>query len=163
MKNHKHIKVLLVDDTISMNKYIRMLLEKMGDYFLLSYVSTAESLFDHLDTSEPLPNLILLDINLPGMKGLEACKAITELYPSISVLIITAELNTVELKGRTQRAGAKGFLTKPFTGDQLLETINDIICIDVTPEEVEEQRQRRIEQYKNKRLSVKTLFKRGRT
>lgn len=70
------------------------------------------------------PDLLLTDIRMPGMTGLEAAKRIVEAHPEVSVVVMTgfSEFDTLL---ETVRLGVSGFLMKPFTPDDLRKTVEE--------------------------------------
>ena len=68
------------------------------------------------------PQAVVLDVMMPGMDGVEVCARITESYPSLSVLILTAR-DDPALEDRCMAAGASHFLTKPFEPDRLIDLL----------------------------------------
>jgi len=68
------------------------------------------------------PNLVLLDIALPGLTGIELCKLIAEQYPSISVLMVSAKTDEHSITG-SLKSGAKGFLSKNASKDEIEKAI----------------------------------------
>jgi DNA-binding response OmpR family regulator len=111
-------KVLLVDDAISLHAFIRYMLQhtSKGLFDLVTLTST-EDMLEQVGTINP--DIILLDINLPYMDGIEGCRKLRETYPDIPVVIITAELDVQERMIDSLDAGAQGFVTKPFNAEKL--------------------------------------------
>ncbi|WDP86378.1 MAG: response regulator [Desulfobacter sp.] len=107
-------KILVVDDEVSVNNNIRKILGKTG-YEIDQAVSKAEAIekINH----QPY-RLVLLDLRMPGVAGLELLEAISEAQPSARVIIITgyASIGTAI---ETARIGAVDYLPKPFTPDEL--------------------------------------------
>ena len=122
--------VLLVDDSISFHSMIELFLRQSAiqRYKLLS-VTSAEAMFELLQCETEV-GLILLDISLPDMNGIAACKRLREEYPHIPAIIITAKLdrNLVEIAAK---AGAADFLIKPFDGASLRSRIQHAISVAV--------------------------------
>ena len=111
-------KVLLVDDTISLHAFIRYMLQHISKgLFNLVTLTSAEEMLENIAVIEP--DIILLDINLPDMNGIEGCRKLREAYPDIPVIIITAELDVQERLIDSRDAGATGFATKPFNTEKL--------------------------------------------
>jgi len=71
------------------------------------------------------PDLVLLDLGLPGMSGTEALKAIQHLYADIPVLILSASDNLHDMQ-RCMNAGAHGFINKTEPGNSLLAAIESV-------------------------------------
>ncbi len=69
-----------------------------------------------------LPDVVLMDINLPDMDGLAATMSIRRTLPSTAVVIMSVQ-DEDSYRRRAQQAGASAFLTKPFSGEELVETL----------------------------------------
>lgn len=116
-------KVLVVDDEEVNRALLEMTLEECYD------VKTAHSGASCLElVGSFLPDLILMDINMPGMTGLEACQLIKSSpeTKSIPVVFVTA-LEGSEIKAQTVDAGGLDFFTKPIDPDELLTRIQSIL------------------------------------
>lgn len=116
----KKIKVLIVDDQTLMRDGLKTILNYQED---IEVVSTASSGFDALKKlEENTVDVVLMDIRMEGMNGLECTKLIKEKYPHIVVLILTT-FNEEEYIKDSLRAKAGGYLLKDIEGDKLVETI----------------------------------------
>lgn len=113
--------ILVVEDDRDMNELICAVLKEAG-YNAIS-VSTGEQGLEK--THQMKPDLVLLDIMLPQMDGVEVCRSISshEETKSIPIIIVTIkrELST---KLASYIAGARRYITKPFGVDELLGEIN---------------------------------------
>jgi CheY-like chemotaxis protein len=109
--------LLIVDDDHGIRAVLCWILENAG-----AQVTPAASGEDALDRMrEKAFDLILLDINMPGMGGLEALDCIVQTYPQTRVIMLSAD-TTWNLNMATDR-GACGFLRKPFRVRELLEIV----------------------------------------
>ena len=74
------------------------------------------------------PALVILDILMPGMDGIEVCRTIKQgsTTNQIKVIMLTV-LNDRTTRERAYEAGANGYMSKPFTGRDLLEMIEDVL------------------------------------
>jgi len=68
-------------------------------------------------------DIVILDLEMPGMNGLETCKQIKKLHPAVSILILSWHSNTAQV-GLLLEAGARGFLAKDCTKEELLTAIS---------------------------------------
>ncbi|MGM0500908.1 MAG: response regulator [Bacillota bacterium] len=113
--------VLIVDD----EKNIRLTLEKclMADYDVVTAVNGEDALnkFEENDFA-----VVLLDLKLPGLGGLEILEKIKEQDPEVKVIIITG-YGSVETAVETMKLGAIDYLRKPFTPDEIKEIVKEVI------------------------------------
>ena len=113
MKSEK--KILVVDDEVSMRRNIVDLLSAKG--YLTLEAGSGEEAFGMIDDSRP--DMLILDINLPGINGLEVLKLVKEKYPEIICLLFTA-FGSSEKAIRAMKLGAFDYLEKPFELDEFL-------------------------------------------
>jgi len=113
--------IYIVDDEKTIREGVSMALE--ADYSVKAF-ATAESAIDAI--KETLPDLVLLDIGLPGMNGIEALGRIKELSPDILVIMITAyeDINSVI---SAMKLGAYDYVVKPLHMDALEVTIGNAL------------------------------------
>ncbi|MFO7688115.1 MAG: response regulator [Desulfobacterales bacterium] len=106
--------VLVIDDEVAVNNNIRKILSKKG-YRVDQATSKAEALemIDRVDY-----RLVLLDLKMPGVKGLELLAAIRDLRPHTKVIIITGYAS-IETAVQSARMGAVDYVPKPFTPDEI--------------------------------------------
>ena len=117
--------VLVVEDTQAERKLISALLKYAG--FIVSAVDSVESALDWLNDN-PLPNLVLLDIILPGESGLDLCRQIrsNEKWKDIPVLFCSSKSEDFD-RFWAMRQGGNDYLTKPFAPKQLLDSVYENI------------------------------------
>ncbi len=114
--------ILVVDDEEDTVELARMVLEYEG-YRVFS-ASDGEEAIQFLNTNSEKPNLILLDVLMPKVNGLEVCKWIKNnpKLKNIPVLIFTAKVGKKDrIAGK--EAGADAYINKPFSADDLLNLI----------------------------------------
>ena len=122
------MRALIIDDSAVMRKVIERSLRQAGieQLDVLQAGNGAEAL-ELLRTAPPL-DLILSDINMPGMDGLAFLEGRTaeNLAPGIPVIMVTTEASE-PLVLRALAAGARGYLCKPFTSDQIKARITPLL------------------------------------
>src|SRR5882762_5950686 len=106
--------VLVVDDDSGVRESFRLILE---DHYDVVDVPDGPSALDAVRASAV--DLVLLDIRLPGMDGIEVLERIKALDEGIEVILVTA-VKTVRTAGAAMKLGAFDYLTKPFEEDELL-------------------------------------------
>ena len=113
---------LVIDDEVAVNNNIRKILEKKG-YRVDQAISREEALEKINESSYPV---IMLDLKMPGVKGLELLQSIRERRPEAMVVIITGYAS-IETAVETARMGAVGYLAKPFTPDEIRGAADDAV------------------------------------
>lgn len=104
-------KILIVDDEADVLEVVEMLLASEGFDII-----TAENGLKALEVLETeIPDLVLLDIMMPELDGVEACKRMRKIpeMKSVPIVMFSAKLSPVDKK-ESFNAGADGFITKPF-------------------------------------------------
>ena len=117
-------KILAVDDSATMRQLVSFTLKKAG-----FAVTSAHDGLQALDIAkEEEFDLILSDINMPNMNGIELCKQLRTIndYKSTPILMLTTEASEKE-KMHGKSAGASGWIIKPFNPNQLLKTVSRIL------------------------------------
>ena len=123
----KSLNVLIIDDNQTMRDELTNLVEKVG----VSKINTAASgkdaikyLLNTNDTADQV-SLILLDIMMPEMTGIEFLKVAKEYYRTIPIVMVTAEV-TIDNVVESQKHGSVDFIAKPFNLDILVEKLENI-------------------------------------
>jgi len=112
--------VMIVDDERNIREALTGVLKDEG--YVVSAAGSAEEAFKKLD-SEKVPDVILLDIWLPGMDGTDALKAIKVKFPGLPVIMISGHAN-IETAVKTTKLGAYDFIEKPLSLDKV------ILCVE---------------------------------
>lgn len=116
------IRVVIVDDYDMTRMLLRIILE--GDHY--EVVGEAGDGKEGVEISLKLqPDLILLDVNMPVMNGLEALQKIHLELPGAIVLMVTGD-DDVELVNQAILNGASGFIIKPFNSESVRGTLRDV-------------------------------------
>jgi DNA-binding NarL/FixJ family response regulator len=117
------IKVLIVDDQSLIREGLTMMLNLYDDIFIIGEVANGEEAIKILDTQEV--DVILMDIRMPIMDGVEATKIIKEKYPKVKVLILTT-FNEDEYIFEGLKNGADGYLLKDIGSEELVKGIQTV-------------------------------------
>jgi len=121
------IRVLIVDDQALVRDGFRMILELDGEIEVVGEAHDGESALAEIDRTGP--DLVLMDIRMPGMDGLEATRRLMRRNDAPRVLVLTtydADANVVE----AMRAGASGFLLKDVRKGQLVRAVHQAAAGD---------------------------------
>lgn len=119
----ENIRVLIVDDLPETRENVRKLLQFESDIEVIGQAGTGEEAIEM--ARQFTPDIILMDINMPGVDGIGASQQITELVPTVQIIIMSVQSDPNYLR-RAMMAGARDFLTKPFGGDELTAAIRRV-------------------------------------
>ncbi len=128
--------ILIVDDDKNICKMIEASLRKERKYEIETALS-GEACLRIL--REDIPDLILMDIQMPGIDGIETLQKVKQEDSRIPVIMMTAH-GTIERAVQSMKLGAYDFLTKPFARDRLLVTVNNALINNSLRKEVDELR-----------------------
>lgn len=117
------IRVLIVDDLPETRENVRKLLQFESDIEVIGQAGTGEQAIEM--AQEHQPDIILMDINMPGIDGIGASQKISELVPASQIIIMSVQSDSDYLR-RAMLAGARDFLTKPFGGDELVAAVRRV-------------------------------------
>jgi two-component system, NarL family, invasion response regulator UvrY len=117
------IKVLLVDDHKIVRTGIRGIFEATDDIEVMGEAASGEEAVKFVRTH--VPDVALMDLQMPGMGGLEATKSVTRISPRTRVLVLTSYEDEI-FPMRLLRNGAAGYLTKGCASDELLEAVRQM-------------------------------------
>jgi DNA-binding NarL/FixJ family response regulator len=115
------IKILIVEDHEVVIKGIRALLDPYDDLEVIGYALEPEDAQKKMETLSP--DVIIMDINLPEMSGIELTKIITEKHPDTKVVYYTSHVDEQMITDGFE-AGAFGYVPKDFSTEELVEAIH---------------------------------------
>jgi pilus assembly protein CpaE len=115
------IRVMIVDDIAETREQLRKLLSFDPDITVVAMAGSGEEAVAQV--VEANPDVVLMDINLPGMDGISATAKLLELVPTVQVVMLSVQ-GDVDYMRRAMMAGARDFLTKPPSADDLINTIH---------------------------------------
>ena len=102
-------RMLIVEDEVDINDCLQQFFSSKG--FSVAAAYSGEEAMQKL--SEEQAEVVLLDIVLPGLSGIEVLKKIREIQPKATVIMVTA-LNQDDIRAQAERFGAAAYVTKPF-------------------------------------------------
>ncbi len=121
--NSVPLKVLLVDDHPLLRKAIRSVLDNQKEFVVIAEAS------DGLEAvklaSELIPDIVIMDISMPKLNGIEATKQIKAKNPQIAVLVLTVHDDIEHVVGILE-AGAAGYLTKSALDEEIVQAVRAI-------------------------------------
>ena len=123
-------RILIIDDSPTLRMMIARVLQKTG-----FHVSMAANGTDGLNKAvQERPDCIILDVVLPGLNGFSVCRQLRAMDPEhdLSIIMVSSK-NTPVDQHWGLRQGADRYLFKPFTEEQLLETVKEVIAANTHP------------------------------
>ena len=122
-KSQEKYRILLADDHVLIRHGIRIILSSDADLEIVGEVSNGDELLDRL--REIAVDMLILDISMPKVSGLELTEILKESYPSLKILVLTMHKNIRFLR-RAIAAGADGYLVKSDTEQEIIAAIRKI-------------------------------------
>ncbi len=116
-------RIVLADDHIILRQGVKKIIEEYGDLKVVGEAGDGLELLDLLKRSTP--DMVILDISMPNLRGIEAAREIKNVYPSIKILILTMHKKT-EYVYYALSAGVEGYLLKEDTESELFSAIETI-------------------------------------
>lgn len=124
MKEEMRVQVLLVDDHALIRREIRSMLEGYDDIQVVGEASNGSEAI--LLVEQLRPSIVLMDVNMPRMNGVEATAQISSGYPGTIIIGLSANATTANHEAMT-RAGAVGLISKEEAADLLYDAISDAV------------------------------------
>lgn len=123
--------VLVADDELNMRILLKATLEELEDMGVeLLTAGNGEEALKIINTKKP--QLVILDVKMPGMSGFEVCNTVKNVLgmKSTYIIMLSAEAQEVD-KQKGKEVGADIYMTKPFQPDELLERVVDVLGIEM--------------------------------
>ncbi|MBA4398833.1 MAG: response regulator transcription factor [Chloroflexi bacterium] len=116
-------RIVLVDDHEVVRLGLKALLEHHPNFEVVGEAGTAKEALDQV--AQLRPDVVLMDIRLPGTSGIEACEEITQNYPETRVIMLTSYAED-EMLFSAIRAGASGYVLKQIGAEDLIRAIEAV-------------------------------------
>ena len=123
MHDGNRISVVLADDHVVVRRGLSMLLSRFEDIELLAEAGNGEETLTAVEREQP--DVLVLDLNMPGRPALEVLAELSERRPDVAVVVLTMEQDPA-LADRAIELGAKGYLIKRTAEEELLTAIRDV-------------------------------------
>jgi two-component system chemotaxis response regulator CheY len=117
-------RVLIVDDAMFMRAMIRDILVNSGRYEVVGEASNGQEAVEQFQALTP--DLVTMDIVMPQMDGIEACREILKSSPKARIVMCSA-LGQEALVIESIAAGAKDFIVKPFSAEKVLKVLDSVM------------------------------------
>lgn len=123
MNNSEIIKVMLVEDHEEIRRGINFIINNNPHYVCQAY-KNVESALEEIEAFNP--SVVLMDISLPGIDGIEGTRIIRKRYPKVLIMMCTVFEDSEKIFGAL-KAGANGYILKRNAGESLLDAITDLM------------------------------------
>ena len=117
------IRILLADDHTILRKGLRLLLEREPDFGIVAEASNGREAIDAV--SRDTPDVVIMDIAMPMMNGIEATKRISQEYPKTATIILSVHSDEAYVL-RALKAGARGYLLKDSAENDLIQAVRAV-------------------------------------
>lgn len=117
------IRIMLVDDHAVVRAGVRRLIEQDGRFLVVAEADSGESAYQQYGVC--LPDIVIIDLSMPGMGGMEAISRIIARYPSAKLLVLSMHENAA-FASQALKAGAKGYLSKNGLAEELINALEHI-------------------------------------
>jgi DNA-binding NarL/FixJ family response regulator len=122
-QSNSHYRIVLADDHVLIRHGIKNIIAKEEQLQIVGEVGDGEELLSYLKND--LPELVILDISMPKINGVDLTRILKKSYPSVKILMLTMHKNK-QFFYQAMSAGADGYLIKSDSDDELLLAINKI-------------------------------------
>lgn len=123
MEGNTAIRILIADDHPVVRDGLGVMLETQADFKVVSGAADGQATLEK--TASFQPDVVLLDLEMPGMDGVAVLEALSRDFPAVAVIVFTA-YDTDERIIQAVRAGARGYLLKGVPREQLFEAIRTV-------------------------------------
>jgi two-component system response regulator NreC len=120
MSEDRSLRILLVDDHVTVRQGLKMLIDSQGDMKVVSEASDGTAAIEQARAVRP--DVVVMDISMPGMNGLVATRTLKEIQPDTVIVILTRHGDDAYLQ-ELLRAGADGYVLKQSAASELLQAI----------------------------------------
>ena len=119
------INIVIADDEQLFRSGIRFLLEREANFNVLFEANNGQELVDYISTTEEFPDVILMDLKMPELNGVEATKIIHKTHPDIKIIALTSYGGKSFITNMID-VGASSYLLKNTTPKTVIHTINEV-------------------------------------
>lgn len=118
--------IAVVDDHTLLSQAIGEMIDHFQDFQLIHISANGQELLDKMKFAQNIPEIVLMDVNMPVLNGIETTKILSEKFPEVKVLALSIEEDEDTIL-RMLRAGAKGYLIKDTKKEILEQALKETI------------------------------------
>lgn len=119
------IRIVIADDEELFRKGVVLMLEQAGSFDVIFEASSGDKVVEFIKTQQILPDIILMDLKMPVLTGVEATKIIRKDYPSMKIIALTSYHSAPYIHNMLQ-CGAAGFMSKNSSPETMIDTIEEV-------------------------------------
>jgi two-component system chemotaxis response regulator CheY len=117
-------KVLVVDDSLSVARQLEKIIADSGDFTTVGHAKNGAEAIKMNQTEDP--DIICMDMNMPGMDGLTALRSLMALDRDVKVVMVTSLAGVEDIFSEALRLGAKNVISKPFQAEDVLQILREL-------------------------------------
>jgi len=117
-------KVLVVDDSLSVARQLEKIIAESGDFTCIGHAKDGAEAIKMNHTGNP--DIICMDMNMPGMDGLTALRSLAVLDKEVKVVMVTSLGGVGDKFTEALKLGAKNVISKPFEADNVLRILREL-------------------------------------
>lgn len=117
------LRVLLADDSAMIREILRMILEMAPDIDVVGEVGNGRDVLIEVDKT--CPDVVCMDINMPGINGIEATQQLLAVHPNVKVIGLSVHTDHAQVADIIA-AGARGYVVKEDVGSEMLDAIRAV-------------------------------------
>jgi DNA-binding NarL/FixJ family response regulator len=122
----KKIKIALADDEALFRRGVGLMLMEEDNFDVVFQANDGAELLEYLNTCKRLPDVILIDIKMPTLNGVEATKLIKVQFPEISIIALSSYISAIFVSNMI-RVGASSYVPKNASPEEMILTINKVL------------------------------------
>ena len=119
---NKKIKIVLVDDEILIRKGVKAILEQEDKFQVIEEFENGQFFVDYIENVTEFPDIVLIDIKMPSLNGIEATKILTSKFPNLKIIALSNYTSDIFIANMIE-VGAVAYLSKSAPPKEMLETI----------------------------------------
>jgi len=116
-------RIIIIEDDDIVRESLKLLISGFGGHIVSGSYDSCEAAFKHFENDDP--GLVLMDMELPGMNGIEGIRYIKKHWPEVEVIMLTVHDDS-EMVFKALMAGASGYITKDSPHNKILDAIDEI-------------------------------------
>lgn len=117
-------RIVIIEDNTELREAYEMIIRSSEDFFVVNAYSNCEEAIKRIEKDDP--NIVMIDLSLPGITGIEGASRIKKLKPDVKVLVVTVH-DDEEHVFNALCAGAIGYITKDFNHIELINLLNQVV------------------------------------